>query len=664
MEYYKLQGLKSEAEAKNHPADSLILLHESQFISIEDFEYFRTYHKLNAKKSNDLMAGAGWLKLLNAYQTKSETTQIGFESKLILRESVLQIVSKKELYGFKVSNLRVLQNKELDWRKAAANSVKEALNSLVPGWFGNANAQRLGKPSGSNDVLLPSGRINLKEWHANTLVMLYMNPGVANKLDFEEIHRRYVKKCAAEDKTPLSLSSVKSFLTSNEVRQFTVWERDGFAQLDKMLPHLKGKRPEYSLSKGGYDGLQVDFYTDVDGKRMMLTVVAVFDYASEAITGFDVGEVENGLMVRNMYRNHLKNTGGKTYLELESDRFSGNLASETSRLFKSTCNTLTQPAPNDPHGKASNPKARYVERLVQELNRLAQNVPGWKGTNITSIDRSRKPNPDYMSGSAVSSYAEGVKQVINLVNIYNNVSQEKFEGRSRIEQFKQCLNPKAPVVSPEMQALLLNQHTITAIRNSVVKITVNKRDYEYEFYEYTQLLHLLNKKHQVRVYYDETDMSTVDVFGFDEAKNLDQDRYLATLGRLKRVQRSKHEQTPDDLKQLGKMQHQRSTLLKQIDRKTLEMEAAYYGLELPQGISLKEMKMLVLAERAKQAGVLLEPLETRFAEELATEPAQQYTSYYEDRLLREKGHQVPVPVVTSLADEKARREFSRRKFKS
>jgi hypothetical protein len=661
VEYFKIKCLKDQAEASKSALKQLIRLHESQFVSIEDFDYYRTFHKLASNKANDLMAAAGWLKLLNAFHTKTETNQIGFDSKLVLRENVLKVVREKELYGFKVSNLRVLQNKEYAWRDAFAKSLKDALSSLVPGYIGNANAQKLGKPTGKDDLLLPSGRINLKEWHASTLILLYTNPGAANKFDKEETYRRYLRKCVAENQIPVSLSRVKSFLNNQEVKLYTTWERDGFAQLDKVLPHVKGKRPEYSLTKGGYDGLQVDFYTDVEGKRMMLTVVAVFDYASEAITGFDVGMVENGLMVRNMYRNHLKNTGGKTYMELESDRFSGNLAAETTRLFKTTCNTLTQPKPNDPHKKAPNPKSRFVERVVQELNRLAQNVPGWKGTNITSIDRNRKPNPDYMSGNSVATYEEGVKQVLNLVNIYNNVALEKFDGKSRIEQFKQCLNPKAPVVSPELQALLLNQHTITTIRNSVVKITVNKRDYEYEFYQYTKLLHLINKKLQVRVYFDETDMSTVDVFGFDDADNQDEDRYLATLGKLTRVQRSKHEQTPEDLKRLGKMQHQRSTLLEDIDRKSLEMEAAYYGMELPQGISLKEMRMLVLAERENQQGVLVEPLEKRFEVELSTESAHQYTSYYEDALLRNQGFQVP-SVASSPSDEQARREFSRRKF--
>lgn len=629
---------------------------------IQDY-YFFIKKVLDKSKAHDLMLAAGWLRFLNKYRTPKETRLIGFNTKLELRESaveklIAQAKAKKglHLYGFKVTNAKVLQRKEGDWAKAyegmavedmpmieaQKNANEAALSTLVNENFGNNHRRVLGKlnENEADRILLPSGRIDFSEWNARTLVWIFMNPGKANKYDFENLYRRYEYKCREENRKPaVSISAVKEFLTSNEVKLYTTRERSGWAELDKMLPHVYGKRSQFSLSKVGYDGFQVDFNTRmiVNGKpkQLMLTVVAMFDYMSEAVTGFDIGLVEDGKMVRTMFRNHLNTMGGRSPIEVESDRFSGNLADDTRGLFEKTCRIITQPVPNDPQGKAPNPKARFVERLIQELNRLSQNVQGWKGTNITSIDKNRKPNPDYRSENFTEGYSESVSQIITLINIYNNDTYNREQ--SRIAVCMENINPNAITIPQENIALLLNQSTQVKVVGGLVSFIVNRRKYDYQFPEFDQFVHLMEKGFFVTVYYDEANMDTVDVFGM-------RDQYIGTLGREHRVVRAKAEQTADDLHRLGVMSSNRKKAISRIEgpsRKVLELQAADFGIDIS-NMSMKDAQEVI-------AGMMDIRPEELYEEALSTPNAIQTRNYYEDRLLRANGEAVPVTITKKEA---------------
>jgi hypothetical protein len=645
---------------------------------INDYQYF-LFQISDRAKAEDLKQAAGWLRLLSKFQTKAQLQVIGFERKADMRKAVVEklIELRKQrkgehLYGFKVSNVAVLQGKELDWTNAYEAALEEcintvqvdaqkianeaALNTLTHKNFGNNNRRILGRlnEDPKKRILVPSGKIDFSEWNASTLIFLFTNPGKANKYDFETLYRRYEIECSRNNRKPeVTLSAVKEFLTSDEVQLYTKREREGWAQFDKLLPHVYGKRPEFSLTKGGFDGFQVDFNSKIEGKQLMLTVVAVFDYMSEAVTGYDIGFVEDGLMVRNMYRNHLKDFGGLSYIEVESDRFSGNLAEETKKIFEQTCQYFTQPLPNDPESKAPNPKARFVERLLQELNRLAQNFPGWKGTNITSIDKNRKPNPDYRNGNYVEGFAESAQQIIDLINIYNN---DKYgREKSRMELCLEHMNPEAPQIPLENIALLLNSSTTSTVRQGKVKIEVNRREYEYAFPEFDKHVHKMIKGYRVKVHFDETDMSTVYLFGQN-------DQFICTLERLSRVARDKHTlaNNPEERAKLGKMQADRTKAVERITRKSLEAEAAFHGLDIS-NVSIQEA--IEIVEGARLVGGNHAPNEEVFAEALNSSNAKASKAFYQERIIRSQGESVPVSTQEKKGREQQLRELEREKAK-
>ena len=642
-----------EYESNLERAENLKELQESyQHIS----DYWFLLDKLgNQVKANDLKKAAAWLRLLNDYKTKKHTKKIGYNSKQELREAIISILIKSQLYGFKIRNIRGLYDNEKRWNNAYQTAfeqfenlskyernqeaTKAALATLIPYQFGNENARRLGKvQNNKNAITLINGNLDLSEWHANTIFNLYVNYGSANKFDFHEIYTRYQQKCLQNNKKPFSLSSIKKFCKRNDVNDQATWQREGFAKFNKKLPQISGINANYALSKGGYDGFQVDFYTDTDGKRIMLTVVAVFDYYSSAITGYSIGLVEDGKMVRDMYRNHLNRWEGKTYWEIESDRFSGNLTSDTYNMFAQTCQVVNQPASDHPTGKVQSPHKRYFERIIQEVNRLCQSIEGWKGTNITSIDKNRKPNPDYMNGASQKEYEQGVNTIIDLINAYNNTKIQSKGNKTRIELFKENQLEKAPKIPTHIRSLLLNQNDFVKIRTGAKIIKeVNRKKHEYTWPDYMEYAHKMGKGHQVRIFYDERDMSSIDVFGMDSEGN---DTYLTTLTKTRKTNKAKAEQTEQDLKDINNISNAKQRIIKNIQRKELEIEASTYGIDIG-GMDIKEAEKLVKGARAEQKSEVVVDFQERHSEALNTEDAKADRQYYEDALLRDEGYQVP-----------------------
>jgi hypothetical protein len=681
IEQYKAQQSESLGDA----ADMITKAH-GDCLRIEDGHYFRSRGSLGTDKAQDLMSAAAWLRLLAAYKTKKDALTLGVADKKQLREIVIQLIleqdmhRRRQLYGFKVSNVAVLQRKELRWSKSYRSSFAKAtededlpkiqaeqaanhaaLDTLLHANTGNNNRRIVGvlNPDPSKQILIAGGRIDLSEWHASRLLYFYTNPGSGGKFDFEEIHWRYSKLCRENDKKPVSISEVKHFLNLKEVKQYTVRERDGYKQLDRQLPYVKREKASYSLLKGGFDGFSVDFRTRTDEGIVMLIVVAVFDYHSEAITGFSIGlpkEHERGRLVRDMYLNHL-NLHGKSYIELESDRAAFNTSPETMAIFEKTCKYFTQPGPKDTFNRTSNPKARKVERLLQEVNRLVQkgDVKGWKGSNITSYDPKRKPNEDYPL-DPVPTYEDAVKQIIDLVSVFNNQKLKKYEWRSRMEVFESAIHPDAIDIPVWEKALLLHQSTKTQVRNGNISITVNDRPFEYAYPEYIDHAHLMMKGYRVKVHFNEQDMNTVDVFG-------ENDIYLATLSRFKKPNESKYilDNDPDQQKALGQQEYRRSVAEEQLTWKAMEMEASVYGEDLPRNVS-KEMAYEILKGwRMQYRNGIVEPFDKRFSEELITIDAVTTSKYYEDALLR--SNDMKVPVTTDKSTEEKRREFIRKNHK-
>ena len=599
--------------------------------------------------------------------TPQKVKQIGYTSKDELIDEAMKYMDRFD--SFKISNKQVLYRKMNAFKHAL--NVETAILELKPRDQRNNNYARLfGKIYEGDKQLLVGDGINMLEWHAWTVGYIWSNPGAGNKFDYEETYFRYCTRCREEGKKPYSQSAMFDFLNIPAVNHFLVYERNGLKAFNKVLPHVKREHSQYSLTKGGFDGFQVDFYSDVDGCNVMLTVVAVFDYSSGAITGYDVGLVESGLMVRNMYRNHLEMMNGKSYIEIESDRFAGNLAPVTKQLIERCCSYYRQPAPNDPNNvpgrhKAPNPDSRFVERLVEELNRLCQNHPAWKGVNITSQRSDKHPNPDYNKTPA-KNLKEGVELVKQIVAAYNFEPLNKFDyQKNRWTDCMERINPEVKTILTLERATILNENTITTVRNGVVTVEFEGKKFEYWMPDYMERTHEMNKGMKVRVSFDPRKTDEVHLFKFapEEKNDTSKDIYITTIGKLKRAKEAISEQTIEDREIVGKMHGKRQKILRTNRRKFLEFIASGFDIEL--GEMEPAMMEKTVAGLIKQRGdTVVKPLVERFKQGLSKPEAIEWDNYYTQTLLQGRGHLTPIITMPEVEKENAKRKRARERFKS
>jgi hypothetical protein len=635
----------------------------ARFYRVTDAHYYQNTHLVEPKKSLLLASSVSVYRFLDGTRfNKAElVAATGFEKRECLYKGVITLMKGTEKEPG--MDLPLVPQSYDRLRADVDNFGKFRLNTRVNelDWFadgrkGNTNSMVIGKPTGTyDDILIEGTRINMAEWHANTLAILYMNPGKANKFDFEELYFRYSKRCTEHKIEAESLSSVKRFLSQEAVQTYMVWERHGYETLDKLLPSIRGKKPMYSLNKCGIDGFQVDFRTDTGEASIMLTAVVIVDYLSEAVSGFAIGFTEVGKLVRDAYRMHLALNGGKTYNEIEFDGSMANNSEKTRGLLEQMCKKVHVSMSDDPTGKhRSNSKSRNVERFLQEINRNAQSMPGWKGTNVNRIDKNRKPNPDYMKGNAVQGLEVGIMQVKQLINVYNNQKLEKFKGMSRAEAFDINKNPEAETIDVMTQSRLLLERRIETVRGGLIAITVNKKVFEYQLNDWYTLRPKMGKGDKVIVYMDETDMSSIDVWGWNvDREGNPVEINIGTIKELSRAYRDAASQTPEDLEKMGKQLADRKRMLGGIERKQLEIEAKAYGLDLSLYPDLKELKKAVNGARMTQD--IIETHEKRFETELKSDNAKQVDWYFEDRM-RENDMRVPVPVENEASKKLSERE--------
>lgn len=625
----------AEAEVvKNRDKEAVLGVLWGKYMKITDAHYYKNGHGVETKRAFGLAESVAVYRFLDGtrfgkLELKKAT---GFEKREDLYRSAIEVLKTKDLPLVPLSYDRLRTDVD------AFGQYKLNKNNTDLDWFldarkGNINRMVIGKPSGTmDDIMIANTHINMAEWHANMLAVLYMNPGRANKFDFVELYTRYERKCVEWQQKAESLSAVKRFLSQEAIQTYLTWERNGYSTFDKLLPSIRGKKPMYALNKCGIDGFQVDFRTDTGKASIMLTCVVVVDYMSECASGFAIGFTETSKLVRDAYRMHLKMHGGKTYNEIDMDASMANTCKKSMELLEQVSKKINTSMSDDPtHRHRSNSKSRYVERLIQEINRLSQGMVGWKGTNITSIDKNRKPNPDYMKGNAKIGLVEGINQVKQLLNIYNSEKLDKLKGLSRAETMESYMHPEAEVIDELTQARLLLERRVLTIRGGLIQIEIDKKKYEYELKDWHLHRPKLARGDKVAVYMDETDMSQIDIWGWKVDTNDNPiETYIATLKELSRAFRDVASQTDEDREILGSQMGNRTRMVYDVGRKALEFEAKNYGLELALYADIKDLRKAV--EGARLAQKTVETMEERFETELVSEYSGRVDRYFENEL--------------------------------
>lgn len=543
LNLYKAENLSVQLAGEEIAKSSLLDLHKN-YIQASDFSFFRIERNIaDDVKCTELVEAAAWLRILTKVNGPRSCEKLGFSSKKNLRMAILEILKEKQLEGLKVTNYRILQQRESDFLRASKKSEKHALETVVSKNYGNKRAQKRDKR------------------HESILLALYANPDSPVKYRKIETYIRYVETCIRHKMDPLSESSVKQFLASTKVQVIVAKARHGYKYYDdNFRPYTPRLAPQYSNTHWSGDGTVADlFYRTADGKRTMMSYWIWVDWTTGAVVGYDIAAQENRHMVRNSIRTALRSNGRYLPLEIQTDNSSAAKEQQNMALFSKIATFVS-------FAKPYNAKEKPVERVFNKINEIFRQFDNWKGNNIQSISIDSKANPDMLPGVEYPD-AQGVKmQIAQAINIYNNTKLES--GKTRIQEYHDKINKQCKQVDDLTLSYLFDNYTVRKINRGIFKIEVNKETYEYEIKDIHNNLDLLNQ--QVRIYYDEQEMHTVHIFKILDINDPSQDKYIDSVTHLKRVRGAKAEQTEDDQKLLGHYKRKAQKVDETIDAEIAE----------------------------------------------------------------------------------------------
>jgi len=305
------------------------------------------------------------------------------------------------------------------------------------------------------------------------------------------------------------------------------------------LRRLKAENP-CDLAYGDGTPLQIPCWNKKGDKLVRLQLYVILDQCSGFIGGFSLSETEDRYSILGAMEMFVSMTGylPHTY---KHDNASGNNAEEwlqfRMKALIAGCNA--EPCkPGEPTAKAD------IERFFGTFQSYQRMVNGFIGEGVRSKRDTGRVDIDFLKAyhkkEGYYSYETMVEVVTRLINAYNQTETARKEAPSAIFARNK---PNGIRVSTEQKAFLFWPYKTIKVMQSEVVFKIRHAVYIYKVYDHETAL-LLNGK-QVRVYYQESDLSEVCLF--DE-----HDQYITSIKQKVLVHAAPVNQTDGDVQQIIK----------------------------------------------------------------------------------------------------------------
>ena len=344
----------------------------------------------------------------------------------------------------------------------------------------------------------------------------------------------------------ITLSWVKKWRSNNHTKNLASFTRYGKKKFDDFIqPYLVRKKPTSPDNQWMVDGTPVNFYCihPETGKIIRPYLFFVFDVLTRKIVGHSLGFTEDRHLIIKALKIAIKNCG-RVACEILSDNASPLKTDE----FKAIKENLGRIGCVINAHKAGNAQAKgNVERVIKTLQSRVFKLwedslgdgYGSKDSNGTpdkfALEKVRKKN-----GTPL--FVDMERQVLNMINMYNNMP---INGRGTPNKlYNELPKLKAKVVSPEGLAMIFWTEKIIKIRRAEIKFNIRKTAYHYRLRGNDLILKFHNK--QVRVRYDELDLSSIMIF------DIQTDELIAEVKQTIETFGNLADQTEDDTKRIIK----------------------------------------------------------------------------------------------------------------
>lgn len=312
-----------------------------------------------------------------------------------------------------------------------------------------------------------------------------------------------------------SRSKIVGYLMEPEVRSALMktrnkklWKRD-----NNITVHFDKPPHANNLWEIDASPLQIFCWNKTRTQKIRLELTAIIDAFSGYIVGYDLAEKEDFISWKRAIKMAVENTGAVPY-ELRYDNHGLTKMPDfdylKSRLLSAGC-LFDATKPKSPNEKPE------IERWFGTFQTIYQReIDGFIGEDIKSRSPNARVSPEYYSKFEYT-YDEMQAIISDKIKEYN---QNNREGKVSPESlYRNSGKPNEYAVDVISIPLMFWSFKEVTVRNCEVKITVQKMDYYYLIHDIPTAYKLNTTK--VKVFYDEDDLSTVQVFYNDEADSIE-----------------------------------------------------------------------------------------------------------------------------------------------
>lgn len=323
------------------------------------------------------------------------------------------------------------------------------------------------------------------------------------------------------------------------------------------------------------DGSPIQFYCwSKNGKKFTrLNLYVIVDVGSRKVVGFDIAYNEDKYNIMNALQMAVE-MEGHLPSEIVSDNFSANKSAELlhiKTLFEEMGCAWR-------HHKVGNPQDKvYVERFYGAFQSVfCALYDDYLGKGIGARDTSGNPSPEFLKEALKK---EGFlnedqmrQRIAFLIGLHNTTERKGITAPN--EAYK-LIKPNVVEVDFAKTALIFWKVTKNTIKNSMIKIKVRNKEYQFDIHGTDNRLKLNGTT--VRVRYDETALDSVAVFDYHS------DLFICECKAIVKLVLASKSRTEEDDKNIYKQVAQNKKFVNDINKKKQEIiDKGLEDIGLPQ----------------------------------------------------------------------------------
>lgn len=364
------------------------------------------------------------------------------------------------------------------------------------------------------------------------------------------------------------------------------------------------------------DGTKVNLYFKYwDQKTRRTTIgttncIYVMDAYSEVFVGHYICASETFLTTYEALRNAFENTGFMPY-ELVSDNQAG-FTSNVAKRWRSKLDTITHTTTPE-NGKSKTIEAAFGRFQAEVLRQYIN----YTGGNITAKSSKTKIDMSLILQNieTLPTYDEVITANEDSIRKWNNLPHPKFAGKSRMDVYRESVNPRAIALTDVIRekVFYIATEKASTFRASGIEINVKGQKYVYEVfkagvpdYEWRRS----NTGRQFVIEYDPHDMSKVRLCMDDPNYGLQFNTWAEPYMTVHRAMQDQKEGERSNI--IAALNANKKEIVRRdLETRSLQQkygvgyESAGYDAPLPQGVTRKEY--LRFAEEIRREEQLTAP---------------------------------------------------------